>query len=88
MRLPAWPTRHIKLPGPPSPSPFKGKRLSANQRAVNRSIAKARALGERAATVKTWRILTKLRCCPHRATPLLAAITVLQHVEEDRRWPR
>jgi len=53
--------------GPTIAVPFKGKRLSANQRAVNRSIAKARALGERAAaTVKTWRILTKLRCCPHR----------------------
>jgi len=57
--------------------------------AVNRSTVKARALGERsAATVKTWRILTSLRCCPRRGIPLLAAITVLQHVEEDRRWSR
>jgi len=75
--------------GPTIAVPFKGRRLSVNQRAVNRSIAKARALGERAAaTLKTWRTLAKLRCCPHRVTPLLAAITVLQHVEEDRRWPR
>ena len=75
--------------GPTIAVPFKGKRLSVNQKAVNRSIAKARALGERgAATLKTWKILTKLRCCPRRATPILAAITVLQHVEEDRRWSR
>jgi len=42
--------------GPTIAVPFRGRRLSANQRAVNRSIAKARALGERAAAaLKTWR---------------------------------
>jgi hypothetical protein len=75
--------------GPTIAVPFKGKHLSDNQKAVNRSLAKARALGERAAaTLKCWKILTRLRCCPHRATPILAAITVLQYVEEDRPLPR
>ena len=75
--------------GPTIAVPFKGKRLSANQKAVNRSIATARALGERgAAVLKCWKILTKLRCCPRRATPILAAITVLQHVEENRHQSR
>jgi hypothetical protein len=33
-----------------------------------------RAPGERVvATLKTWRLLTKLRCCPHRATAIIAA---------------
>lgn len=59
--------------------------LSRNQKAVNRSHAKIRALGERAnATLKTWKVLTRLRCCPQRATPILAAIFVLQLVEEQR----
>jgi DDE superfamily endonuclease/Helix-turn-helix of DDE superfamily endonuclease len=39
--------------------------LSRRQKDVNRAHARIRALGERAiATLKTWRILTKLRCCP------------------------
>lgn len=75
--------------GPTIAVPFKGKGLSNNQKAVNRSLAKARALGERAAaTLKCWKLLTKLRCCPQRATPILAAIIVLQHLEEDRPLPR
>ncbi|GAA1025721.1 hypothetical protein GCM10009557_00750 [Virgisporangium ochraceum] len=59
--------------------------LSRNQKAVNRSHAKIRALGERAnATLKTWKVLARLHCCPQRATPLLAAIFVLQLIEEQR----
>ena len=58
--------------------------MSGNQKAVNRSHAKARALGERgAATLKTWKVLTKLRCCPQRAANICAAILVLQHIEEQ-----
>ena len=37
------------------------------------------------ATLKTWKLLAKLHCCPRRATNLLAAILVLQLVEEQRR---
>ncbi len=44
-----------------------------------------RALGERTiATLKTWKLLSKLRCCSHRTTPILQAILVLQAVEDDR----
>ncbi len=67
-------------------TPFKRhrrrQRLSRREKAVNRSHARIRALGERAiATLKTWRILTKLRCCPRRATVIVQAILTLHHVE-------
>ncbi|WP_432032700.1 IS5 family transposase [Streptomyces antibioticus] len=45
--------------------PYRGRwdRLSAGQQAVNRSHAKVRALVEQAiATLKSWRLLRKLRC--------------------------
>lgn len=65
--------------------PFYGRNLPEPMREVNRSHAKIRAIGERAiATLKTWKLLTKLHCCPRRATPLLAAILVLQLAEEQR----
>jgi len=39
--------------------------LSARQKAVNRAHARIRARGERTNdTLKTWKVLTKLRCCP------------------------
>ncbi|MEV7232352.1 transposase family protein [Polymorphospora sp. NPDC051019] len=71
-------------------TPFKRRRtrLSRRQKTVNRHHAKIRALGERAvATLKSWRILTKLRCCPRRATAIVQAILVLQ-AAEDARYPR
>jgi hypothetical protein len=69
--------------------PFKRRRfrpnLSRRQKAVNRAQAKIRARGERAiATLKTWKILSKLRCCPRRATAIVQAILVLHHVEANR----
>jgi hypothetical protein len=36
------------------------------------------------ATLKCWKLLAKLHCCPQRATALLAAILVLQLIEEQR----
>jgi hypothetical protein len=36
--------------------------------------------------LKTWKVLTKLRCCPRRATAIVQAILVLQTVE-DTRYP-
>jgi DDE superfamily endonuclease len=50
-------------------TPFKRHRyrqkLSRRQKAVNRAHARIRAIGERAnATLKDWKVLTKLRCCP------------------------
>ncbi|MFF0658951.1 transposase family protein, partial [Micromonospora tulbaghiae] len=69
--------------------PFKRRRfrprLSRRQNAVNRAHAKIRARGERAiATLKTWKILAKLRCCPRRATAIVQATLVLHHVEAAR----
>jgi hypothetical protein len=73
-------------------TPFKRHaprpRLSRGQKAVNRAHARIRALGERAVSLlKGWKILVKLRCCPRRATAVVAAILVLHHVE-TRRQPR
>jgi hypothetical protein len=67
-------------------TPFKRHRhrpkLSRRQQAVNRAHARIRARGERAnATLKTWKVLVKLRCCPRRATAIVQAILVLHHVE-------
>jgi hypothetical protein len=58
--------------------PFYGRNLPTRMREVNSAHAKVRAIGERAvSTLKTWRLLTKLRCCPQRATALVAAILTL-----------
>jgi hypothetical protein len=63
-------------------------RLARGQKAINRAHAGIRALGERAvATLKGWKILTKLRCCPRRATAIVPAILVL-HQMETGRYPR
>jgi hypothetical protein len=67
-------------------TPFKRHRhrpkLSAWQKKVNRAHARIRAIGERAnATLKTWKVLNRLRCSPHRATAIVQATLVLHHVE-------
>ncbi|MFG3552660.1 transposase family protein [Streptomyces sp. NPDC047725] len=52
--------------------------LSAGQQAVNRSHAKIRALVEQAvATLKSWRLLRKLRCSTTRITSLVQAVLTL-----------
>ncbi|MFF7987882.1 transposase family protein [Streptomyces sp. NPDC007901] len=52
--------------------------LSVGQQAVNRSHAKIRALVEQAmATLKTWRLLRKLRCSTTRITTLVHAVLTL-----------
>jgi hypothetical protein len=58
--------------GPNITVPFRRRprRLSRNQRAVNRNRSRNRAPGERAvATLKTWKILGKLRCCRNEPPP-------------------
>ncbi|MEH1055985.1 transposase family protein [Micromonospora sp. CPCC 206171] len=70
-------------------TPFKRRcfrpKLSRRQKAINRANARIRARGERAiATLKTWKILAKLRCCPRRATAIVQAILVLHHIEASR----
>ncbi|GAB1644426.1 hypothetical protein KRMM14A1259_48490 [Krasilnikovia sp. MM14-A1259] len=70
-------------------TPFKRRRyrpkLSRRQKVVNRAHAKIRARGEPAiATLKTWKILAKLRCCPRRASAIVQAILVLHCIESGR----
>jgi len=49
---------------------------------VNKTHARIRCRGARAvATLKTWKILTKLRRSPSRTTVMAQAILVLHHVE-------
>ncbi|GAA4635240.1 hypothetical protein GCM10023196_079910 [Actinoallomurus vinaceus] len=60
-------------------TPYKGRGKPESQKAANRSHACLRGPGERAnAQLKSWKILTQLRCCPHRAGHLAKAIHVLQ----------
>lgn len=52
--------------------------LSTGQQAVNRSHAKIRALVEQAvATLKSWRLLRRLRCSTTRITNLVQAVLTL-----------
>ncbi|GAA1579101.1 hypothetical protein GCM10009678_72160 [Actinomadura kijaniata] len=61
-------------------APYKGRNKPESQKEANRAHAKMRGPSERAnAQLKSWRILHKLRCCPHRAGHLAKAILVLQH---------
>jgi hypothetical protein len=65
-------------------TPYKGRDKPESQKTSNRSHAKLRGPGERAnAQLKTWKILTKLRCCPHQAGHLAKAIHVLQTREAN-----
>jgi hypothetical protein len=60
--------------------PYRGRweKLSAGQQAVNSSHVQIRALGEQAmATLKTWRLLRKLRCSTTRITALVQAVLTL-----------
>ncbi|MEV4733037.1 transposase family protein [Saccharopolyspora sp. NPDC049426] len=53
-------------------------RLSANQKAVNSAHARLRGPGERAnAQLKSWKILRRIRGCPHHAPLLINAVQVL-----------
>ncbi|MEU9730352.1 IS5 family transposase [Streptomyces sp. NPDC048002] len=59
--------------------------LSTGQKAVNRSHAKIRALVERAvATLKSWRLLRKLRCSTTRITSLVQAVLTLHLASSGR----
>ena len=59
--------------------PFRGRDLPAGPTAVNTAHARLRAPGERGpATLKTWRLLHRLRCCPQRGTNLIAAVLTLE----------
>jgi DDE superfamily endonuclease/Helix-turn-helix of DDE superfamily endonuclease len=59
--------------------PLRGRDLPAGPTNVNTAHARLRAPGERGpATLKTWHLLRRLRCCPQRGTALLAAVLALE----------
>ncbi|MCX5085618.1 transposase family protein [Streptomyces sp. NBC_00401] len=58
--------------------PFKGRRLKRWQRRHNTTHAKIRCVGEQAmATLKSWRLLRKLRCSTNRITNIVKAVLTL-----------
>ncbi|MCX4404130.1 transposase family protein [Streptomyces sp. NBC_01764] len=62
--------------------PYRGRwsTLPAGKRAVNSSHARIRAVGEQAnATLKSWRLLRKLRCSTTRITDIVKAVLALHH---------
>ncbi|SNR57846.1 DDE superfamily endonuclease [Actinomadura mexicana] len=60
-------------------TPYKGRNKPEPQKDANHAHSKLRGPGERAnAQLKSWRILRKLRCCPHRASRLAKANHTLQ----------
>ena len=81
-----WADKGYQGAGGTATVPYRGRwrNLSEGKRAVNRSHAKIRAVGEQAnAALKTWRLLRKLRCSPNRTTPLIKAILSL-HLAASR----
>jgi hypothetical protein len=61
------------------------KRLSPGQQAVNGSYAKIRPLVEQAmATLKSWRLLRKIRCSTTWITALVQAALALHLASSDR----
>lgn len=78
--LNCWADKGYQGAGPAVHVPYRARweNLSSGQQAVNRSQAKIRALVEPAvATLKTWRLLRKLRCSTTRITGLVQAILTL-----------
>jgi hypothetical protein len=78
--VPCWADKGYRGAGGTIRIPYWGrwKTLSPGQKAVNRSYAKIRALVEQAmATLKSWRLLRKLRCSTTRVTALVQAILAL-----------
>ncbi|MEU5599788.1 IS5 family transposase [Streptomyces sp. NPDC020298] len=78
--VPCWADKAYRGAGGTVRTPYWGRweTLSAGQQAVNRSHAKVRALAEQAvATLKTWRLLRKLRCSTTRISSLIRAVLTL-----------
>lgn len=81
-----WADKAYRGAGGTVRTPYWGKweTLSVGQQAVNRSHAKVRALAEQAvATLKTWRLLRKLRCSTTRITSLVQAVLCLHLASSD-----
>ncbi len=70
--------------GRPVLTPYKGRDKPEVLTDANRAHARLRSPGERAiAQLKNWRILRRLRCCPHRAGHIAKAVLVLQAHETN-----
>ncbi|GAA2948131.1 MULTISPECIES: IS5 family transposase [Streptomyces] len=77
---PCWADKGYRGAGGTVRIPYWGRwdNLSAGQQAVNRSHSKIRALVEQAmATLKSWRLLRKLRCSTTRITAFVQAVLTL-----------
>jgi hypothetical protein len=60
-------------------TPHKGRKLTKAQKAHNRMVNSVRGPGERGfAVLKTWRIFTKVRCCPQRVGVVAKAVLTLE----------
>ncbi|MGW4822003.1 transposase family protein [Streptomyces sp. NPDC004227] len=78
--VPYWADKGYQGAGGTVRVPYRGRweMLSTSQQAVNRSHAMIRALVEQAvATLKSWRLLRKLRCSTTRSTSLVQAVLCL-----------
>jgi hypothetical protein len=78
--IPCWADKEYRGAGGTVRVPYRGRweNLSKGQQAVNRSHAKIRALVEQAiATLKSWRLLRKLRCSTTRITVLVQTVLSL-----------
>ncbi|MCZ7416989.1 IS5 family transposase [Streptomyces sp. WMMC897] len=78
--IPCWADKGYRGAGGTVRTPYWGRweNLSAGQQTVNRSHAQTRALVEQAvATLKSWRLLRKLRCSTTRITRLVQAVLAL-----------
>ncbi|QFG21560.1 transposase family protein [Actinomadura sp. WMMB 499] len=68
--------------GPHIHVPVKGKDLPDHLKQANQALGRLRGPGERAnAQLKSWKILTRLRCCPFMAGHLAKAVHVLHNRE-------
>ncbi|WP_103504323.1 IS5 family transposase [Streptomyces sp. SM14] len=75
-----WADKGYRGAGGTVRTPYWGRweTFSTGQQAVNRSHAKIRALVEQAvATLKSWRLLRKLRCSTNRTTGIVQAVLAL-----------
>ncbi|MFG3245034.1 IS5 family transposase [Streptomyces sp. NPDC048187] len=85
--IPCWADKGYQGAGGTVRVPFRGRwvNLSAGQRAVNVAHARIRAVGEQAmATLKSRRLLRKLRCSTTRITALVQAVLALHLASSDR----
>jgi hypothetical protein len=78
--IPCWADKGYRGAGGTVRVPYRGRweNLSKGQQAVNRSHAKIRALVEQdIGTLKSWRLLRKLRCSTTRITVLVQTVLSL-----------